>query len=159
MPLSRRLFLRRSTLSALAAGCALSSGVKVFGRGPLAPHPAHVSEIPYEAASSPVFYYTRETFEPYIGGRFRGFHNGGSVYLKLLRVSDYIPSARTRLTTEQSAPTKSFRLTFQAGRSLSPKATVHHLEHAALGKFALFMTRHVTARGQVFYDAVINHVA
>jgi hypothetical protein len=159
MPLSRRIFLRRSTLAALAAGCALSPGVKVFGRSPLGPSPARVSQIPYEAALSPVFDYTRETFAPYVGGSFRGTLNGSSVYLQLLRVSDYNPSAGTRLTTEQGQATRSFRLTFQAGRSLSNRTSVHQLQHAALGKFSLFMSRYINPRGHVYYEAVINNVA
>lgn len=154
MSLSRRIFLRTGTLSALAAGCALSPGVKSFARDPFRPSPAADAEIPYEATLNPVFHYTRETFEPYVGGLFRG----SSSYLKLLRVSGYSPASGTRLTTERALPTDSFTLTFQAGRSLLERNSVYLLEHAALGKFSLFMTRYVDLRGQIFYEAVINHV-
>jgi len=155
---SRRRFLKTSVLSALAAGCTLGPGLHADGQDLVRSKPAVNFEIPYEAAQSPVFYYRRETFEPYIGGQFRGWLNGGSVYLRLLSVKGYSPSAGTKLTTERAPSTRSFTLTFRAGRSLSRLTDVHRLEHPALGKFTLLMTRSVNVHGHVFYEAVINHI-
>lgn len=158
MSLPRRRFLKTCALSALGAGCALGPGLPAFAQDLIRPDPALDFQVPFEAQQSPLFYYTRATFEPYVGGVFRGFNNGGSVHLQLLRVSGYTPKAGTRIMRgRRRRDTDSFTLTFRAGRYL-PKGSVHLLEHAALGRFQLFMTRYVSPRGQIFYEAVINHV-
>lgn len=159
MPLSRRSFLRSGTLTAFAAGCAFGPGRLAFGQNIHDTNPAVDFQIPYEATQNPVFYYTRQTFEPYVGGIFRGrAAGGGPVSLELLRATGYSPSAATRIMTKRARPTDSFSLTFRAARPLSELSTIHTLEHAALGKFDLFMTRAVEGRGRVLYEAVINHV-
>lgn len=159
MSVSRRRFLKTCALSALGAGGAVGLGPAAFGQDSARPNPALDFAVPFEAQQSPAFYYTRQTFEPYVGGVFRGFAaDGGSVNLQLLRVTGYAPKAETRITTRRRRETDSFTLTFRAGRYLSGKADVHLLEHAALGRFRLFMTRYVNRRGQIFYEAVFNHV-
>jgi hypothetical protein len=157
MPLTRRRFLKAGTLSALAAGSALGP-LQAFGLELPGTNPTHNFQLPSEAGLSPDLF-TRETFEPLVGGSFRGASDGRSASLKLLRVSGYDPSARTRLVTGATRATKSFTLTFRAGRSLSPKTSTHQLEHADLGKFSLFMTPYVSPRGHVYYEAVFNRVA
>lgn len=156
MPLTRRRFLKAGTLTALAAGSALDP-LRAFGLD-LAGNPTHNFQLPSEAGPSPALF-TRETFEPLVGNSFRGASDGRSASLKLLRVSGYDPAARTRLVTCATRPTKSFALTFRAGRSLSPKTSIHQLEHADLGEFSLFMTRYVNPNGHVYYEAVFSHVA
>jgi hypothetical protein len=158
MPLTRRRFLRASALSALAAGCALGPA-RAFGQDLTRSSPAQDFQIPFEATQSPVYYYTQETFEPYVGGTFRGTLNGSSVWLQLLSVKGYEPAAGTKIMTRQARETRSFTLTFRAGRSLTELTDVHKLEHAALGKFELLMARSINPHGHIFYEAVINHVA
>lgn len=160
MSVSRRRFLKKGTVAVLAAGCALGRGLSAFGQDLIRTQPALDFQIPYEATQSPVFYYTRETFEPYVGGAFRSRHlrDGGSVFLQLLKVRAYAPASGTRLTTGDARETRSFTLTFQAGRPLAQHTGPHTLEHAALGKFPLQMARTIDSRGRVFYEAVISHV-
>ena len=159
MPQSRRRFLRTGTLTAVAACCALVPGRLALGQDLTGTSPSLNSEIPFEATQSAVFYYTRQTFDPYVGGVFTGRGPGGRpVELTLLGVTTYNPSRGTRIMLCRARKADTFSLTFRAERPLSELSSVHTLEHAALGKFDLFMTRTITADG-VFYEAVISHAA
>ncbi|HWS55465.1 MAG TPA: hypothetical protein VN228_15110 [Pyrinomonadaceae bacterium] len=141
-------------LSALAAGCALSYAPSAFAQEAGADFP-----IPYEATQNPVYYFTRETFEPYVGGVFRGWVGRTAVDLVLLSVTGYAPAAATKITTTRPRRTETFTLAFHAGRSLSTLTDMHTLDHAALGRFALNMKRTVDDRGRIIYEAVISHLA
>lgn len=156
MSVSRRRFLKTSALSALAAGCALGPGLHAFAQD--ATQPDADFPIPYEATLDPVFYYTRETFEPYVGGVFRGWVGRTAVDLLLLGVASYAPAPATKITTARSRPTDTFSLTFSAARPLSTLTDTHRLEHAALGRFMLNMKHSLDERGRNIYDAVISHV-
>jgi hypothetical protein len=115
-------------------------------------------QIPYEATTSPIFYFTRATFEPYVGGIFTAPGVGGrKVQLTLVSVRGYAPSAATRLTTKPQRRTDSFALLFRTTGQLRELTTTHNLEHAALGQFSLFMTESVV-KGVRFYEAVFNRV-
>ena len=155
MQVSRRRFLKASAFSALATGCALGPGLQVFAQTDTgADFP-----VPYEATQDPVFYYTRETFEPYVGGVFRGWVGRTAVDLVLLKVTSYAPATTTKITTARTPRVDTFSLTFSASRSLSTLTDIHRLEHAALGRFSLNMKRTVDERGHIAYEAVISHLA
>lgn len=149
MPLTRRRFVKTSALSALAAGCALGP-VRVFGQQ----EGTTYYQVPYEATTSNVYYFEQSTFEPYVGGYFKGYAGRTAATLKLLSVEGYAPSTTTRITTTRTRPTESFTLTFQGG-ALSPLTGVYTLEHAAIGKFQLLMTRCYSG-GLYYYEGVIN---
>ena len=68
MTVSRRKFLRNGSLYAVFAGLALSSRMNVFGRE--VGQQGSYFQVPVEAQTDPAFYYTRETFAPYVGGVF-----------------------------------------------------------------------------------------
>lgn len=159
MLFSRRRFIKTGTLSAVAAGCALDPGLRAFGQESRRATSGLDFQIPFEAGRDPVFYYTRATFEPYVGGIFRGLVRGRPVELKLLSVTSYAPSKKTRIATKPPRPTNTFTLTFQAARPLSTLTSVHNLQHAGLGKFSLLMTDYVNPDGQIFYEAVFNQLA
>lgn len=159
MPLSRRLFLRTGTLSALAAGCVLRPGLSAFGQESAGSASGLGFEVPYAAGQNSIFYYTRETFEPYVGATFRGLTRGRPVRLTLLSVVGYTPARETKLSTKPSPPTNTFTLTFRASRQLSPLTKYFELQHAALGQFGLYMTQFVSPEGGVFYEAVFNQLA
>lgn len=154
MSLPRRRFLKTSVLSALAVGYALNRALPVFGQEAGEDFP-----IPYEATQDPVYYFTRQTFEPYVGGVFRGWAGRTAVDLVLLSVTDYAPATTTKITTTRPPRIDTFSLTFQANRSLSTLTDMHKLEHAALGRFVLNMKRSVDERGRIFYEAVISHLS
>jgi hypothetical protein len=156
-PQSRRSFLRTGTLAALAAGCVLNAPRLAFGQDAT---PAADFEIPFEATQSPLFYYTQATFEPYVGGIFRGRGAGRTVNLELLSVTAHAQQRGTPpLMRKAGRATRGFTLTFRADGPLSEVTTIHPLEHAALGRFDLFLTRRDGERGQIFYEAVFNHFA
>jgi hypothetical protein len=159
MYLTRRSFLKSGAITALSAGLILQTGALALGQKSSQSTSAEGFQIPYEATQSPTFYYTRETFQPYVGGIFVARGVGGrAVELKLLRVRDCTPSSKTRLTTEQAPKTDCFALEFSSPARLSELTSIYKLNHAALGEFELFMTSREDEREQIFYEAVFNHL-
>jgi len=155
MPLSRRRFV---ITGSLAACCALASGARAFGQKSNQSKPAADFAVPHEAKQSAAFYYTHETFEPYVGGVFRGWVGNEPVDLVLVRVKSYTPKAESKLTKGPTRPTRSFTLTFRSDRPLSELTDTHRLEHAALGKLELMLTAGQGEGGKYFYEAVFTHL-
>lgn len=165
MSVSRRRFIKSGTLTALTAGFIFKTGGLALGqnRKPLAPtldyqNPTVDFPIPYEAQQNPVFSYKSSTFEPYVNGIFVARDaRGRAIELKLVRVSVYKPARNTRIMTTTARETDCFSLLFSAPRSLPEFTSIHSIEHAALGKFDLFLKRSED-REQLFYEAVVNHL-
>ncbi len=152
MSVSRRSFIRSAAVCALATGALLRTPLAAFGQA------AVDYPIPYEATTSPVFHFTRATFEPYLNGIFLAA--GGrsrTVELQLVAIRDYAPPSAARLTTRMHRRTDCFSLLFRSSAPLSQLSSIHTLEHAALGEFDLFLTESA-GRGEYLYEAVINHV-
>ena len=155
MSVSRRSFIRSAAVCALATGALLRTPLAAFGQTGAALDFA----IPYEATTSPVFHFTRATFEPYLEGIFAAAGVGGrGVELQLVAIRDYAPPSDARLTTRAHRRTDCFSLLFRSAAPLSQLSSIHTLGHAALGEFDLFLAESV-GRGGYFYEAVINHVA
>ena len=99
----------------------------------------------------PVFRFTRETFEPYVGGYFESpGARGQMVTLKLVSID-----------TPKSTPatvTDSFTLQFDADGELTTFTSIYPIKHAALGSFDLFLTRRDGPKGEITYEAVFNHL-
>jgi len=158
MAISRRSFLRSGAACALATGVLLKTPLVALGRTGAGADAALDFQIPYEATTSPVFHYTRETFEPYLKGIFVTAGVGGrKVELQLVAVRGYEPATDTRLTPKPSRRTDCFSLLFRASAPLRDLTTIHTIQHAALGGFDLFMTES-GMKGERFCEAVINHV-
>jgi hypothetical protein len=159
MSLSRRKFLRSGAVCALTVGALSRSPLVAFGQEGARAVPRLDFQIPYEATINPVFYFSRATFEPYVGSTFATTGIGGrSVELQLVSVTGYEPSTATRLTTRPRRQTNCFSLQFRASGQLRQLTTIHTLDHGALGKFNLFVTES-QAEGAWFYEAVVNHIA
>jgi hypothetical protein len=157
MPVTRRSFLKSGTLSVLTTSIALSSGAAIFGQDKHQPDPALDFQIPLQAKQSPAFYFKRETFEPYIGGVFKASAGARSINMTLMGVRDCTPSLTSSKVTKKSRTSDCFALQFRATAKLTDLTTIFDIEHAALGKFPLFMTRRDGPRGTFFYEAVFNH--
>ena len=162
MTFTRRKFLRSGALSVLAAGLLFRTGPLAYGQDRKRPDTAGAFKIPFEAQQDPVFYFTRATFEPYIGGVFttRGL-GGGTVELTLVAVHDWNPKATVKTArgvAAESRRTDCFSLLFRASGKLPELSTIYRLEHGALGSFDLFMTASKGPHGERFYEAVINHL-
>ena len=163
---TRRTFLRVGALAAVAAGIALSPAHLAFGQD--TQNSSQDFPIPYEAKLDPVFSYKKATFDPYVGGVFTARGNTGRrVELTLVAVRAQTATTRTAVTsggtqstslTRKARPTESFTLVFRASGTLSELSTIHQLEHAALGKFSLFLVGAKDEKGQETYEAVITHV-
>lgn len=158
-PQSRRSFLRSGTLAAIAAGCILSAPRLSFGQNRTTP--AADFQLPFEATQNPVYYYTQETFEPYVGGIFRGRGGGRTVNLELVKVKGHpAPRSARALMRRPARATRGFTLVFRADGPLSEITTIHTLEHAALGRFDIFLTRRGEGEGgRIIYEAVFTHLA
>ena len=165
MSFTRRKFLKSGAIAVLTAGIVFRPGVLAFGQNKRGAEAAHGFQIPYEAQQNPVFFYTRATFEPYVGGIFqtRGL-GGGTVELTLVAVHDWnMKQSKSKLkvaaaTSAGGDRTDCFSLLFRASGRLPELTTIYRLEHAALGEFDLFMTPSQDEHGQLFYEAVINHL-
>ncbi len=156
MSLTRRSFIKAGALGALTAGLLLKSGALSLGQNLKRSNPKLDFPIPYEAKQAPSFYYTRSTFEPYIGGIFRSRARGRYVNLTLLSVSDCTASPKSQKVTKQSRPSDCFALVFRASAPLTELTTIQQIEHGALGNFDLFLTRRDEGK-IIYYEVIFNH--
>lgn len=158
MAISRRVFLKSGTLTALAAGVALSPRNMVQAQR--ANQGINLGyQIPITAQQQPTYMFKRSTFAPYVGGVFQAPDaRGRLISLTLLSASTNKPSANTRLSTRPATATDSFSLMFKAAAPLPKFTSIHQVSHPALGKFDLFLTPHPQADGVMLYEAVFNHI-
>lgn len=158
MPISRRLFIKSGTLTALVASVALSPNARAFGQGRTKSTNLGY-QIPITAQQEPTYMFTRATFEPYVGGVFQAPNaRGKMISLTLVSVTPYKASAQTKISTGAAAETDSFSLMFKAAGPLPPFTSIHKISHPSLGKFDLFLTPHPQADGAMMYEAVFNHI-
>src|SRR2546421_12568750 len=137
MSVTRRSFLKSGAITALTASIALNSGSLVFGQGRSRSNPSLDFQVPFQAQQSPVFYFKRETFQPYVGGVFRISAGRRSVSATLQEGRDCTPNPKSKITTGQARATDCFALVFRATGPLTDLTSIYNIEHAALGKFSL----------------------
>ena|SRR2546426_2374560 len=159
MAISRRFFLKSGALTALAAGVALSPNRLAFGQKQRRLTTGLDYQIPISAQQEPTYYFTRATFDPYVGGIFQAPNaRGKMVNLTLLSATTNKPSANTKISTGKPIETDSFSLMFKAAGPLPPFTSIHTISHPSLGKFDLFLTLHSQAGSALLYEAVFNHI-
>jgi hypothetical protein len=144
-------------MTVLTTSIALGAVPLAFGQDRAQPNPALDFQIPFQAKQAPTFYFKRETFEPYVGGVFSARAGAHSIDMTLMSVRDCTPSPKGNLLTKKSRQADCFALDFRASGKLTDLTSIFNIEHAALGKFDLFMTRRDGPRGTFFYEAVFNH--
>ena len=150
MTMPRRTFLRDAFRSTLSVGLLLAASRASFAQQGTS------SGVPAEAQKDPVFAFVASTFEPFVGDIFTAPNSRGeAIELKLVKLEKYEPKNEV---TKLARPTKSFSLMFKAADELPPFTSIHTISHPRLGKFDLFLTRRKTEEGDLFYEAVINHV-
>lgn len=150
MTMPRRTFLRDAFRSTLSIGLVLAAARASFAQQGTS------SGVPVEAQKDAVFSFTSLTFEPYVGDIFTTPNaRGEAIELKLVKLQKHEPINRL---TKLARATKSFSLMFKASDELPPFTSIYTISHPALGKFDLFLTRRKTDEGDLFYEAVINHV-
>jgi hypothetical protein len=147
MAIARRRFLKSGLLFGASAFLFSQSARSGFARtlgddGPLSDG----------VLKDPVYSFTRETFEPYVGDYFEAAGaRGRMVGLKLVKIDSFATTTRSTIKTE------SFSLLFRADAALA-STSIHQIKHGALGEFGLFMTRQDAQSGEIFYEAVFNHL-
>lgn len=151
MLIARRKFVQSSLLfgAVLFLGNARSGFARVLAAN---------GKLPDDVLHDPVYRFTRETFEPYVGGSFEAPDaRGEMVALKLLKVDSYAPRATTKITTGRPEGTETFSLLFSAEAGLAGLTNIHSIKHGALGEFKLGLTRKDGPGGEIYYEAVFNH--
>ena len=161
MQISRRKMLKTGALSALFAGFSLCSVNEVLGQNKKksisGKDTPEVHQIPHQPKLDKKFYFTENTFRPYIDGTFTIQDDLGTPFeMTLISVSDLRTEAQKR-----AGGGESFALTFTADagddvQKYALRQRIYHVEHGALGKFELFLVPS-EKDGKVFYEAVINH--
>jgi len=160
MSVSRRRFIKSGALTALSAGFLFKGGeALVSGQKSGQVHTTVERRVPAEAQRNPILYYKSSTFESYVGGTFIGRDAlGRPIELELVRATPYRPNPRTRITTARTRETESFSLLFRAPRALPEFSSIQGIEHAVLGDFDLFLKPSRGDNGEIFYEAIINHL-
>jgi hypothetical protein len=155
MNVTRRKFLRAGAVSALFAGLTLGPSKLAFGQK------KNKSTPPFATPDSdPVFSFNEATFTPYVGTEFTlaAGERGRSTTARLELVSDLQQDLRERHAVTHGG--ECFALVFRApAPKRAPQQAVYRIEHAALGRFSLFMVPGVARDGSVAYEAVINRLA
>lgn len=165
MPVNRRSFLKSGAMSVLTTALTLNYVAPAHGQEGEQARPAEVrkaptaeAEIPFQAQQSPLYFFTPETFQPYVGGIFVARAGRNSIEMTLVAVRDCTPKATTKITTGKPRQTDCFALEFSAADTLTDLTTIYDVSHAALGEFPLFLTQRRAPRGKFLYEAVFNHV-
>ena len=152
MLLARRKFIKSSLIFAATAAVINANSPVGFARALF-----NDGQLPDEVLRDPVYSFSKETFEPYVGGYFEVFGpSGKNVPLKLVKVEPYRPKSETKIC-KRAQETESFSLQFSAEGSLPP-SSIHHIRHGALGDFNLFLNRRQEPSRAVFYEAVFNRL-
>lgn len=158
MKSTRRTFLKSGVITVLMAGIALEIVPSAFAQSNQPPDPTKDFPVPFEAQQSAIFYFKRETFEPYLGGVFKASAGAKSVEMTLVEVRDCTPSPQScKVTKKPARPSECFALVFSSAGKLTDLTTIYDIEHGALGTFAAFLTRRDGPDGTYYYEAVFNH--
>jgi len=162
MSVNRRSFLKSGALSALTAAVGLIYAAPARGQvGAVeAPRSTLGVPVPFEAQQSPLFYFTRGTFQPYVGDIFIASAGSKSISMKLVKVSGFTPKAWGTFSPGRVQPTNCFVLKFSSTDEveLTDLTSIYNIRHGALGEFPLFMTRRDGPAGTSLYEAVFNHL-
>ena len=155
MNVTRRKFLRAGAVSALFAGLTLAPSKLIFGqkkRKPAAPN------APTE--SHPAFSFNASTFAPYVGSEFMlaATARGRGTAARLERVSDFQQDMRERRAATHGGECFSLVFSAPAPKRAAPQQATYRVEHAALGRFALFLVPGPVLDGSVTYEAVVNRL-
>ena len=157
MTVTRRSFLRSGALTVLVTGIALDSVSLAFAQQLRKSDPSQDFAVPFEAQREPQFYYRLGTFTPYLNGVFMLSAGRDSVEATLVSVRKCTQTPGSARVTRKWRPTECFTIVFQANEKLTDLTTIYDVEHGALGKFALFLTRRDGPGHTHFYEAVFNH--
>ena len=136
MSSSRREFLKRGTLMALAAGVPLAHAEKAFG-----------------TATSKTTGLTLRSFESQVGTNFLIHHETFKAKATLVRVDNFASHKQTAVGKE------GFSLLFRIQQDTDLKQDTYLIEHEQLGMFSFLMVPVRTRDARApHYEAVINRL-
>jgi hypothetical protein len=158
MSITRRTFVRAGAVSALFAGLNLSPAKLIFAQEKNVPGAGGFT-VPYEAKTEAPYYFTHETFVPYLNSTFRisSAAKGAAFDATLVQVFDYQAQARARKMKTHAG--ECFSLSFRAGERDTVSQGIYKLSHSALGRFSLFIVPGTPSAEGTMYTAVVNHFA
>src|SRR5689334_14811594 len=133
MTATRRSFLKSGAITILMAGVALDVIPSVFAQSNQQSDPKKDFAVPFEAQQSTIFFFKRETFQPYVGGIFKVSAGANSYEMKLEKVRACGPHPDGLKVTPKLRPSDCFVLIFNSPGALTDLTTIYNVEHAALG--------------------------
>ena len=153
MNVTRRKFLRAGVVSAFFAGLTFAPSQLVFGQKKR--KPASTPD------SDPVFNFNASTFVPYVGSEFMlaAGARGRDTAARLEQITDLQQDMRERRVATHGGECFSLLFTATAPKSVAPRQGIFRIEHAALGRFSLFLVPGPARDGAVTYEAVVNRLA
>lgn len=157
MNVTRRKFLRAGAVSALFAGLTLAPSKLIFGQKKRTPA---IPDAP--TGGDPVFSFNASTFMPYVGSEFllaAVARRGRATAARLERVADLQQDMRERSVATHGGECFSLVFSAPAPKRAAPQQATYGVEHAALGRFSLFLVPGPARDGSVTYEAVINRLA
>lgn len=140
MATSRREFLKKSTMVALATGVPLSFIHQVAGRD--------MTILPTSGSDL-----TKAAFGAQLNTQFRINDGGAQVLVKLIDVSDLKRRKAARQDKE------GFSLVFRGSLSSALKQNTYLLEHETLGKFSFLLVPVMSKdKHAMYYESVVNRL-
>jgi hypothetical protein len=159
MSTSRRSFVKSGIVVGLvaAAGFNLKNLVSAQERTPGVASSATITSVPEEAKTDDVFYFKKSTFESYLNTEFVVRLGATTTTMKLVQIVDCSTSLSDKSVTVSKG--ECFALIFKANRKFPKSIPILPLEHAALGRFELFLetAKNMDDPKGIYYQAVINH--
>jgi hypothetical protein len=117
---------------------------------------SQAGDIPLQSQQDPLFMFTAATFQAYVNSYFQTYNpRGQAIALQLLKVDQF---QERNTVTLNAVPTDSFSLLFISNKRLPTSTTIYKIDHPALGQFNLFLTPSLGNRGELYYQAVFNHL-
>ena len=148
--ITRRNFIQKLGLTAIAAGASLNIGGRAFGQMLKADD---LFLIPSESMSNPLLTFTSADFTPFINTDFQVRQEGlrRTELLRLIDVKDFQNGDSQRKISQGN----SFSLMFYNTRSAKIVQNQLEFSHSVLGKFTLFLAP--VNKEPNRYEAIINH--
>jgi hypothetical protein len=151
MVVSRRGFMKRGSLLVLAAGVSLSSADRIFGRDTAIESGAKQGDLPPTGDTPAAFNYSKATFTPYVDTVFRIYSGTSMAIATLVKVEDIGP-----VPDHNVVGSECFVVRFRGTETL-PQNT-YRIEHAALGRFDLFLVPAGKDKKGIYTQAIVNRL-
>ena len=150
MKLTRRNFIKASGAAAVSAPLLLGSVTSILGQVKGA---NDLFPIPFESTSDPVNFLTAKYFEPFLNGYMQvQARKARPVWIQLVDVKQL----SRPINEERGFKGESFSLLFRGPDERALLSGVYTFQHAALGKFSLFLSP--VGQAGDSYEAVVNRI-